>query len=66
MVKVQRYTAIELETAHIAEGFYYLENGYWMNNGKPDFNHPVERHYIVDINGTHREIAEGTLDLIKD
>ena len=62
MINVPIYTALELDTAQIVEGFYYLENGYWMSNGVPDTNRPVERHYIVDIDGRHREIAESTLD----
>ena len=61
MIYVPRYTALELDTAQIVEGFYYLENGYWMDGGKPDLNNPVERHYIVDIDGQHREIAESSL-----
>ena len=63
---VPRCTAIELDTAQIVEGFYYLENGYWMSNGVPDMSRPVERHYIVDIDGQHREIAESTLDGLDD
>jgi hypothetical protein len=62
MINVPRYTALELDTAQIVEDYYYLENGYWMSNGKPDLNQPVERHYIVDVDGRHREIAENTLD----
>ena len=62
MVNVPRYTALELDTGQIVEGFYYLENGYWIDNGKPDLSRPVERHYIVDVDGQHREIAETTLD----
>jgi len=62
MPEVQRYTALELDTAQIVDGYYYLENGYWESNGKPDLNRPVERHYIVDEDGQHREIAESTLE----
>lgn len=61
MIKVQQYQALELDTAEIVSGYYYLERGYWMDNGDPDLERPVERHYIVDYSGNHREIAESTL-----
>ena len=62
MIDVPRYTALELDTGQVVEGFYHLENGYLISNGKPDFYRPVERHFIVDVDGRHREIAETTLD----
>ena len=61
MIKAQQYQALELGTAEIAIGHYYLERGYWMDNGNPDLERPVERHYIVDYSGNHREIAKSTL-----
>jgi hypothetical protein len=62
--EVQRYAALELETAYSVEGFFYEEAGYWMSCGKPDLNRPVKRYYIVDADGIHREIAENTLECI--
>lgn len=61
MIEVPRYSAIELDTGEHVSGYYYMENGYWIDNGKPDLNRPVQRHYIVDVSGKHRDIAEDTL-----
>lgn len=61
MIEVPRYRAVELDTGEIVDGYYYLENGYWRDNGTPDLNRPVQRHYIVDVSGKHRDIAEDTL-----
>lgn len=58
---VPRFTAIELDTGYEIEGHYYLENGYWMDCGKPDYSRPVQRHYIVDSDGRHRETCPSTL-----
>jgi len=63
-VTVPKFCAMELDTGNIVEGYYYLENGYWMSCGKPDYNHPVQRHKIVTNDGIHVEIAEGTLSQI--
>lgn len=60
-LKVEKYRAVELDTGCSVEGYYYCENGYYMANGKPDINKPVKRHYIVDDDGRHREIAKTTL-----
>jgi len=64
MITVPRVTALELETAQCVDGYFYLENGYFMNNGVPDINQPVKRYYIVDEDGIHREIAESTVEFI--
>ena len=61
---VPRFTALELETAQQVEGYFYQENGYWLNNEVPDFNQPVQRFYMVDEDGCHREIAESTVELL--
>lgn len=64
--EVQKYRALELETGHTIEGFFYEEAGYWKSNGVPDLNRPVKRYYIVDENGAHREAAEDTLEPVHD
>jgi hypothetical protein len=64
MIIVPRFTALELETAQCVEGYYYLENGYFMSNGVPDINQPVKRYYMVDDDGVHREIAESTVEIL--
>lgn len=58
--------ALELETGNTVVGYYYLENGYQMRYGRPVLSEPVERHYIVDVNGCHIEIAETTLEPIEE
>jgi len=54
-------SALELDTANTIRGYFYSENGYYMCNGVPDQNRPITRHYIVDCDGVHREVAEDTL-----
>ena len=62
MIKVPTYSAIELDTGNSVEGYYYLENGFFISdNGKTDLTRPVQRHKIVDGNGQHLEIAIETL-----
>lgn len=56
-ILVPIFKAYELETGAIIEGYYYREAGYFMSCGKPDLNRPVNRDYIVDENGSHRETA---------
>ncbi len=63
MNTIPKAVALEMETARIVEGYFYLENGYYMINGVPDYNHPVERYYIVDDDGGHREVAPSTVEL---
>lgn len=64
-MEIQQYKALELDTANIVEGFYYMERGYYMSCGKPDLNRPTIRHYIVDYDGCHRDILETTLEPIQ-
>ena len=61
---IPKCVATELDTGLSVIGFYYAENGYWMNNGKPDLDQPVVRHYVVDGDGRHRETCETTVKAI--
>ena len=65
-MNIQRFTALELETGSKVGGYYYLENGFWMNGDIPDLRKPVERHYMVDDSGQHREICVSTLEKLGD
>lgn len=55
--------ALELDTAIPITGYFYAENGYFMQYGKPDINRPVIRYYIVDSDGIHHDVAEDTLEV---
>ena len=53
----------ELDTANIIIGCYIKEEGYFMNNGKPDYNKPCTRHYIQDDDCNKHEIAPEYLSI---
>ena len=55
--------ALELDTARPITGYFYAENGYYMQEGKPDLERPTTRYYIVDNDGVHHDVAEDTLEV---
>ncbi len=57
------YRSYELDTANIIEGYYIEEQGYYMNNDKPDYDKPTTRHYIQDENCIKHEIAPEYLSI---
>lgn len=65
MINITRYEAVELDSGIGVEGYYYLENGFFIrDDGSTDLERPVQRHCIVDENGQHHEIAPETLSQI--
>lgn len=56
-----KFRALELDTGNMVYGYYVKEHGYWMNNGIPDLNQSVVRHYIYGESGTRYDICECTL-----
>lgn len=55
-----KFRALELDTGRWVYGYYVAEHGYYMNNGVPDLNKPVVRHYIIGDGGKH-DICEETV-----
>ena len=55
-----KFRAVELDTGRLVYGYYVAEHGYYMNNGTPDLNKPVVRHYIIGDSGKH-DICEETV-----
>lgn len=55
-----KFRALELDTGRWVYGYYVAKHGYFMNNGVPDLNKPVVRHYIIGDSGKH-DICEETV-----
>ncbi len=57
------FRSYELDTANIIIGHYIKEHGYYMIDGKPDYDRPTVRHYIQDENCIKHEIAHEYLSI---
>jgi len=55
-----KFRALELDVGRFVLGYYVAEHGYYMNNGAPDLNKPVVRHYIIGDSGKH-DVCEDTV-----
>lgn len=55
-----KFRAWELDTAIIRYGSYVIEDGYYGDNGSPDYNRPVTRYKICE-DGYYCEVAPDTV-----
>lgn len=58
-----KFRALELDIGKWVYGYYVAEHGYYMDNGVPNLNKPVVRHYIVDGSGKHDICEESVCQL---